>query len=709
MYENVKAQSATASLALAATAKTKFDEFLRQQLGISDASNPETVVSALRKLYPSTAARLDDESQGMAIRQSSQPEAPSVVSVGGAESPVLRQFQAVQQALTADLETVMGLAANRPYKTQLGGWRDAVLAELMEGLEATQRAIDPVARDRTFYSVRKLEDYARVARLVALLNPGVSDEFRRLASTQEEAAVVLRVLAGEALFRAGFEEGGSVFQVPFEDVRQRREALLAAVQRFTSGTSDGSDPWADGEASYGKLLERLSEQGHQDLRAIIRPNAMARLLQVLLDKLSWQQPSALRGLASAAPIELMQLRRLQGVASGLWNGTKGPALEAEAASAPLAALVRSLDLFIKAFERPGAGARLLSLVLPSPLASLQLVDAEDGIGTVHTLFRERAYIKAALDAVYAEPGFDPMHSELPVKAERALYDINRVIDLYLLDSGQGAEGQGEQRVQLYRWVLAQWFSGSTPYQGAPTGSAYTRSAGLESELELHLQNVVKALKAPSSVKKAFQQVEPVPSAEVLVPFLRELIAGEREAIQLAVTLTQDGRSSGRRPLLDTALEAFIALHPDTTKPVAPITLPSDPRIPLVDIAKSGRAIARTVVGTEDELKQLTQSLGKVTEGLAQISQNEELGQITGKLGDILQNLGEIEAGLLDISQHMRGGAGAVQSADQAERVTPAGTRQPHRKPSSKPRGAKRADSGKPPRPHSPEHPPHKIQ
>lgn len=585
MYDNEKARGATASLALAATAKTKFDEFLRQQLGIADASDPETVVSALRKLYPNTAARLDDESRGVSIRYATEPELPSTAPLGAVESAGLRHFQTIQQSLTADLDTVMQLGATRAYRGQLSGWRDAVIAELMEGLEATQRAVDPVARDRTFYSVRKLEDFARVARMVALLNPMVSAEFRRLASTQEQAAVVLRVLAGEALFRAGFEEGGSVFQVPFEDVRQRREALLAAVQRFTSGTSDGSDPWADGEASYGRLLERLSELGHQDLRAIVRPTTMARLLQVLLDKFSWQQPSALRGLASSAPIELMQLRRLYDVASGLWDSSQGSEGDAEAASAPLAALVRSLDLFIKAFERPGAGARLLSLVLPAPLASLQLVDAEAGVGTVHTLFRERAYLQADLDAIFADPGFDPMDWALPIKAERILYDINRVIDFLLMDSGKRLAGQGEDRAKLYGWVLKQWLDpDSTNDQGVDWSEDSPASIfkDIKDGLEKHFRAVVNELLPPPQDG----EVEWMPDDGALLSLLREQVSVEQEAIQLAVTLAQDARSTGRRFLLDEPLALYVGLDKEARKPAVHVLPPSDPRIPLAEIAKN---------------------------------------------------------------------------------------------------------------------------
>jgi len=677
MYENVKAQSATASLALAATAKTKFDEFLRQQLGISDASDPATVVSALRKLYPTTAARLDDESRGMALRYTAEPETPSVACVGAAESAGLRHYQAVQQALMTDLDAVMGLGANRAYKVQLGGWRDAILAELMEGLAATQQAIDPVARDRTFYSVRKLEDYARVARLVALLNPMVSAEYRRLASTQERAAVVLRVLAGEALFHAGFEEGGSVFQVPFEDVRQRREALLGAVQRFTSGAADGSDPWADGEASYGMLLERLSEQGHQDLRAIIRPNTMARLLQVLLDKLSSQQPSALRGLASSAPIELMQLRRLHDVASGLWDSSQGTEAESEAASAPLAALVRSLDMFIKAFERPGAGARLLSLVLPAPLASLQLVDAEGGIGTVHTLFRERAYIQAGLDAIYADPGFDPMDWALPVKAERALYDINRVIDLLLLDSGTSLQGQGQDRSRLYGWVLKQWLEKGTPAgQGDDWLQPSPKSIfqDIKTELAKHFKNVANELVPPSLGAWA-------PTKEELLPVLREQVTVERETIQLAVTLAQDARSTGRRPLLDLPMRLYIGLDPKATNPAVHSLLPPDPRLPLAEIAKSERSIGGTVSGARDQLQNINQRVGQVTKALDQIAKKVGPGSTVDPV------------------------PGPVPEP----RFTEAAPRQHQGKSTSKRRGSRRANSGKPPRAHPPEHSPHKIQ
>jgi hypothetical protein len=553
MYENVKGPSATASLELAATAKTKFDEFLRRQLGISNARDPQTVVNALRKLYPTTAARLDDESKGLAIRPVAEPEPAAALPVGTTESPGMRRYRLVKEALESDLTCVMELASNRGYKMPLSGWRDAITAELGEGEAAAYRAVDPVSRDRTFYSVRKLGDYARVARMVGTLNPMVNAEFRRLAATLDEAAVILRVMAGESLFRAGFDEGGTVFQVALEDLRQRREALIGALERFTSATSEGADDWGDGEASYGRLLDMLGALGHQDLRSIVRPDAMSRLLDVLLDNAPRQQLEDLRGIASTVPIELLQLQRLHAVASSLMVKPVDP-LHGEAASAPLAAFTTALKLFIDAFDQPGAGAQLLSLVLPSPLASLQLAAADEASNAVRTLFHERAQLQVKLDALHADPNFDPGEWELSGKLDRALYDIDRSIDVYLLDGGRQLLGEDVRRGKLYGWVLERWHqkgNGEDWKKALPPGV----SPAVREELLRHLQRVTRVLGPPNLDKLRNRNPK---QAEVFVaqarPFLREQIVSEQKAIELAMTLTQG--SSIRKKRLEDATTLY---------------------------------------------------------------------------------------------------------------------------------------------------------
>ncbi|RKH67784.1 hypothetical protein [Corallococcus aberystwythensis] len=464
MYENVKGRSPAASIELASSAKSKFDEFLRRQLGVSDARDPKAVVYALRKLYPTTAARLDDESKGQPIRVQAMPEPAMGMMTGTLDSPGQRRYRQERKALVDDLDIASNLAANRDFKAPVCGWRDSIIAELDEGEAAANLAVDPVSRDRAFYSVRKLGDNARVARLVAMLNPTVSPEFGRLAATIDEIATLLRIMSGEALFRAGFDKGGTVFQVALQDLRQRREALINSLEQLTSTSiQEGYDDWGDGQASYGKLLEQLRARGQSDLRAIVRPDAMSRLLDVLLNNAPRQQSEDMRGIASAVPVELIQLRRLRDIAgtlldtstTGFSNNSvnRGVALNAkvQGASAPLAAFTESLTLFIDAFDRPNAGARLLNLVLPTPLTFRDQTGKEQEL---NDKFRERNDVQELIEDLLMDPSTSVEFWKELARLDRKLYHIDRIIDLFLLDYDE-IPVPGGNRVDLHTEMLEQ--------------------------------------------------------------------------------------------------------------------------------------------------------------------------------------------------------------------------------------------------------------
>ncbi|MHA7634051.1 hypothetical protein [Corallococcus sp. M7] len=465
MYENVKGRSPAATIELASSAKSKFDEFLRRQLGVSDARDPKAVVYALRKLYPTTAARLDDESRGQPIRVSATPEPAMTPMTGMLDSPGQRRFRQERKALVDDLEIAVNLASNRDFKAPVCGWRDSILAELDEGEAAANLAVDPVSRDRAFYSIRKLGDTARVARLVGMINPTVVQEFGRLAATIDDNATLLRILAGEALFRAGFDKGGTVFQVALQDLRQRREALINSLEQLTATSiQEGYDDWGDGQASYGKLLDQLRARGQSDLRAIVRPDAMSRLLDVLLNHAPRQNSEDMRGIASAVPVELIQLRRLRDVAGSLLdtstNGfsnsggtSRGVALNAkvQGASAPLAAFVEALTLFIDSFDRPNAGARLLNLVLPVPLTFRDLTGKEQEL---NDKFKERNDTQELIEDLLMDPSTSVEFWKELARLDRKLYHIDRIIDLFLLDYDE-AVVPGGNRVDLHEEMIEQ--------------------------------------------------------------------------------------------------------------------------------------------------------------------------------------------------------------------------------------------------------------
>ncbi|PTL81223.1 hypothetical protein [Vitiosangium sp. GDMCC 1.1324] len=593
MYDNTKGRSANTSLELAATAKTRFEEFLRRQLGVSDATDPEAVVSALQKRYPAAAARLEEEKQGVSIRFNTQPELPVVGMDGLGATAGAQRAGEVREALAGDLACVMAHPSNRDFKGALAGWRDAVLAEWGEGMDAAVLGADPLRRDRAFYSVRKLSDYARVARMVGIINPDLRLEYRRLATTLDEAGMVLRVRVGEALFRAGFSEGGAIFEVTLQDLRRRREALISSLERFTSISTEDSADWGDGESSYGRLLTELAAQGQQDLRSLVQPEAMARLLDVLLDRVEQQsQPELLHELAATAPIELVQLKRLRAVASDMLAGVVGrPA--SRAASAPLSAFVQALHLFITAFASPGANNRLLDLAIPFPFAVAQIGRPDpEGREAVRVLIQQRFEIATKLEALYSDPNFDPLDWDWSVKLDRVLYDLDRAIDLYLLGSGlPEVPGPEELRASLYGQVLDHLAkSGVLTAPPATTLRARPR-AGAQPELlaamddtaqQLQGQLTTLAAELLGTSKGTFKKRKPLPVADP-DQFLVEQRSLEAEWKALALQLSPPNPSRAALLEVTDSLYDFARTTALSDLNRAP-EVPDDPRISLIRIA-----------------------------------------------------------------------------------------------------------------------------
>lgn len=652
MYDNTKGREATPSLELASTVKTRFEEFLRRQLGVSDANDPEAVVGALRRLYPSTAARLDEERQGVSIRFNAQPEAMMAAQAGASETPGSLKAREVRQALEADLEAIIEHPFNRDYRSALSGWRDAILAEFSEGEGAAALAADPSSRDRTFYSVRKLGDYARVSRMVGLVNPQVMPEFRRLAATVDEAAVVLRVQAGESLFRAGFDEGGSVFQVALNDLRQRREALIIALEELTASRREGfTENWGDSEASYGALLEELGKQGHQDLRALVRPETMARLLDILLDTRATQQPEYLRGIAATVPVELVQLKRLRGVATSvlqdMGGGTTTDKDETRStASAPLSAFVQALNLFISAFAEPGTGSRLLSLSLPAPFASLELARSDEGGNVVRTLFHVRAELATEIDAAFADPDFDPLAWPLLIKLDRILYDVDRAIDLYLMGGGNNLDGPEERRAQIYAHLLARWVAHTQP---TPPGNDWILSPpGSLSQQDERKQNLLQRfrLEVQALISELKKPAKPLTNGEVQ-QLLLEQQSLEKQWKELAVQLTQV--ATGRRGLLDVPGQLYVGPDEKAVKRFERVPgVPPSPRITNRLIAERQQELVKATSGTTGALQPLSELRDLLAEPVRdfpeireQVKAIPEIKARVGQIPDIQARVDEI--------------------------------------------------------------------
>jgi hypothetical protein len=442
------------------------DDFLRRELRVGDPRSAVEVVAALRRRYASDAARIDSEAAGLPMRVDARPS-EWLMSAAVAETPGSKEERRLINDLGSDLQALIDSRDNREWAIEIRGWRDALLRELAEGTAAARFAQDPAMRDRGFLSVRRLSEYARVARLVGVLNLLMNDDYRRLAATLDDAANVVRIMMGEALYDAGLADGGVIIQVPLVDMRQRREAVIVALRRLgglSEPTLDGE--WGDDLAAYRGLLEEIDERSAPELNVYLRDELLASILDGLIGSISRRDADSLRQVAATAPVEIARMQRLLDIIAS--RVQRDPAT----LSAALAAFSESLRLFIDAFEQDRTAARLIDLAMPLPMAAAQL-DETDGEGrqALLELVLARGAYAREVDCFLACCGSDVDDLEFQVKLDKFLSMLDRAVDLYCLGDSNGQE---EKRAAVFR-LVADVLRNDSHVSGRPTTDPLRRS------------------------------------------------------------------------------------------------------------------------------------------------------------------------------------------------------------------------------------------
>lgn len=433
------------------------DDLIRRALRVGDPSNPREIAQALLRRYPDAAVKLNDERSGFStgvtptlFRAEMQPGG------GGGESAGEREYTRVRGDLEADLGSLIEAPGNREWKPELTGWRSALLREFADGAGAARRAQDPARRERAFFAVRRLGEYARLARLVGLMNFELNASYRRLATTLDGAASVLRVLMGEALYDAGLGQGGIIIQVPLTDLRQRRDALMASLRRLTGvgGDDSGDGDWGEDAAAYGQLLGAVEAASAPELKVYLRPEMLGPILDGLVGAVSRDDPEALRQVAATAPVEINRLNRLYllgfaQVTAALQAKSANPQLTV---SPGLSSFVQALKLLLDAFLQSRAGARLVDLAVPLPMAAQGLRDLDRTTRNVlRDLVNLRGALSAEVECFLNCCGCERDELKTQVKLDKVLYDVDRAIDLYAQGHGYGPDqwGDEEERAAVY--------------------------------------------------------------------------------------------------------------------------------------------------------------------------------------------------------------------------------------------------------------------
>ncbi len=420
------------------------DDFLRRELRVGDPTSATEVAEALRRTYTADAARIDEEGRGMALQFAPGAGPPSSVSVTGAETPGSREQRRVSANLESDLDALVNSPNNREWRPELIGWRETLTRELAEGAAAARFAQDPAMRQRGFYCVRKLSDFGRLARLASVVNVPLRREYRRLATTLDQAQTVVRVLMGAALYDGGLSEGGMILQVPLIDLRQRRDALVLAVRRLGAGqeiAEDGGD-WGTALAAYRELVDDLTAQGATELCVYLREQQLATILDAMVSAASRQDPDSLRQMSSTLPTEMRRLGRLLTIA-----GDRADYLEVHhegAAAAALSYLVEALKLFLHAFEAARGGARLIELAIPPSMSPGDAGDDDPAVRqAIGALVRWRRRLAREIDAFASGCLCDDDALATQVQLDGLLFLADTATDL-LVQGTRSASDPGDE-------------------------------------------------------------------------------------------------------------------------------------------------------------------------------------------------------------------------------------------------------------------------
>lgn len=423
------------------SAAVKAENILRQRLRISNPHDPREVIEGLRRLFPDQAAALDREASGLPSGLADLYRRPAAVPVSGASAT---EFDRAQDRIETELRALGSDNQLKDVDAEIEGWGQAIRTLVAGGRSAAQMALDPRARDRALASRRQLCDYARMVRLAGASNPAANPAYRRLAQSIDTAAALILVSAGEAMAELGVAGGQVILAAPVSELQARRDAVIGAL-RCLNGTAEGScDDFPRGVHGLRTLLRRLHD-GHSELLAYLDENAMARLLDDLIDHAANGTGRGLRVLSAAASVPLAQLERIAAAASSIDEGNSSPAISR---------LINTLALYIETFQQ-SSGHRMLAIARP---AIVQMGPQGSGIrdkGAVQLqkIVQLRGHLAQHVDCLM---GCDCERERVAAQilVDGLLAGIDRAIDLYIAGTDQNSKGNSELRAASYGLLCA---------------------------------------------------------------------------------------------------------------------------------------------------------------------------------------------------------------------------------------------------------------
>ena len=419
------------------------DNMLRNQLRISNPRDPKQIAQGLAAYYqdlPQTAA-INQEAAGLPFQQS------RALTIAPPHQP--SSSDAEFNIANGDVEKALQDLANNPLTNditpEMQGWGDSIRVAISESKAAAQAGLDPTNRDKVIAMRRQLGEYARMARFVGSLSPGMTQNFRRLGRGLDEVSAVLLVMLGESLASVGFATGYYLLQVPLPELQQRRDAVIFALRNFSGGAQQayGSDDWPRGIDAYRRVYNWLESQGQGDLRSLLLENEIARTMDALITRAQNGSADGLRALGVTAQLDIERFRRMVIVAPGALASDRSP---------PLEAYLQALGLFAETFK-PAGGLRLLRIARPPILLyGLYRTSQIEHDTALFTLVMVRGTLATIFDGLFpsnASRGVKPQ-----VLLDMLLCELDRGIDLIALGSGEKEGGPTESRA-IAIWAIVQ--------------------------------------------------------------------------------------------------------------------------------------------------------------------------------------------------------------------------------------------------------------
>lgn len=355
----------TSAIDFGASGTRMLDDLLRKKLKVGNPSDVGEVLKALQGMYPEKTAAIHAESLGLPPTTALARVVPSAQPMVAAKSFASGEYDVVLSQMQADFSNVIKAQECREFDVELGGWQSASLREYNEGAVAARSSQDPGQRERALLAVRRLNEFSFNVRVFGTTMGESFWDFRRLATTLDNAADMLRILIGEALYDVGLALSGMLLQVPVSDFRARGESLTDALEGWLTGNQEIFDDWGVRLTSYQAFFDALDP----DLRVYARPEGLRAsidsLVSAVVNGMTSNSAEALRQLSLTAPPEIGRLSRVYAVASKV---LQVPTTQ----SSSLSIFTRTLGLFVDAFKNPRGGVLYIDLALPSPLSGRKL-------------------------------------------------------------------------------------------------------------------------------------------------------------------------------------------------------------------------------------------------------------------------------------------------------------------------------------------------